>query len=125
MHRIDRIIEAPAGVAWRILIDTREWPIWGPSVRAVEAPADLIGPGMRGRIQTPVGLWLPFEITRWEPEHVWAWRVAGVEATGHRVDPLGPSRCRLTFEIPRWAPFYRSVCDAALRRIEERARTCA
>ncbi|MFB1490805.1 MULTISPECIES: hypothetical protein [unclassified Thiocapsa] len=57
MHKVDRIIEAPAGVAWRILTDTREWPIWGPSVRAVEAPADLIGPGMRGRIQTPVGLW--------------------------------------------------------------------
>jgi hypothetical protein len=92
-----------------------------PSVRAVEAPADLIGPGMRGRIQTPVGLWLPFEITRWEPEHVWAWRVAGVEATGHRVDPLGPGRCRVTFEIPRWAPFYRLVCDAALRRIDTRA----
>ncbi len=86
------------------LIDTREWPIRGPSVRAVETPADLIGPGMRGRIQTPVGLWLPFQITRWEPEHVWAWRVAGIDATGHRVEPLGPSRCRVTFEIPRWAP---------------------
>jgi hypothetical protein len=121
VHKVDRIIEAPVGVAWRILTDTREWPIWGPSVRAVEAPADLIGPGMHGRLLTPVGLWLPFEITRWEPEHVWAWRVAGVEATGHRVDPLGPGRCRVTFEIPRWAPFYRLVCDAALRRIDTRA----
>ncbi|UHD17889.1 SRPBCC family protein [Thiocapsa bogorovii] len=125
MNQVSRIIEAPAGVAWRILTDTREWPIWGPSVRAVDVPADLIGPGMRGRIQTPVGLWLPFEIIRWEPEHAWAWRVAGVEATGHRVDPLGPGRCRVTFEIPRWAPLYRLVCDAALRRIEERARTSA
>jgi hypothetical protein len=121
VHQVDRIIAAPAGVAWRILIDTREWPIWGPSVRAVEAPAQLICPGMRGRIQTPLGLWLPFEITRWEPEHAWSWRVAGAEATGHRVTPLGPGRCRVTFEIPRWAPFYRPVCDAALRRIETRA----
>ncbi|WP_373510200.1 hypothetical protein [Thiocapsa sp.] len=39
--------------------------------------------------------------------------------------PLGPERCRVTFEIPRRAPFYRLVCDAALRRIEERARTRA
>jgi hypothetical protein len=91
VHQVDRIIEAPAGVAWRILIDTREWPIWGPSVRAVEAPAQLIGPGMRGRIQTPLGLWLPFEVTRWEPGHAWSWRVAGVDATGHRVTPLGPA----------------------------------
>lgn len=92
-----------AGVAWRILTDTREWPIWGPSVRAVDAPSHLIGPSMRGRIQTPVGLWLPFEITRREPEHACSWRVAGVEATGHRIDPLDPGRCRVTFEIPRWA----------------------
>ncbi len=121
MHEVDRLIEAPAGVVWRILIDTREWPIWGPIVRAVESPAPLIGPEMRGRIQTPFGVWLPFQITRWEPEHAWAWRVAGIEATGHRVDPLGPERCRVTFEIPRWAPLYRAVCDTALHRIEMRA----
>lgn len=121
MHEVGRIIEAPAGVVWRILIDTREWPLWGPSVRAVRTPAQLIGPGARGRIQTPVGLWLPFEITHWEPEHAWAWRVAGIAATGHRVEGLGRERCRVTFEIPRWAPFYRSVCDAALRRIDWRA----
>lgn len=121
MHQVDRIIEAPASLAWRILIDTREWPLWGPSVRAVEAPSALIGPGQRGRIQTPVGLWLPFEITHWEPERAWRWRVAGIEATGHRVEPLGPARCRVVFEIPRWAPGYRLVCATALRRIEARA----
>ncbi|MEY6433641.1 SRPBCC family protein [Thioalkalicoccus limnaeus] len=125
MRHVDRIIDAPADVAWRILIDTREWPIWGPSVRAVEAPASLIGPGMHGRIQTRIGLWLPFEITDWEPQRAWAWRVADIEATGHRVDPLGPGRCRVTFEIPRWAPFYDWVCQAALRRIEERTRARA
>ncbi|SDX41611.1 SRPBCC family protein [Thiocapsa roseopersicina] len=75
MHKVDRIVEAPAGIVWRILIDTREWPIWGPSVRAVVAPSHLIGPGMRGRIQTPVGLRLPFEITRREPEHAWSGRL--------------------------------------------------
>ncbi len=125
MHKVDRIIEAPAKVAWRILTDPREWPICGPSMRAVEARSHLIGPGIRGRIKTPVGLWLPFELTRWEPEHAWAWLVAGIKATGHRVEPLGPGRCPVTFEIPFWAPFYRLVWNAALRRIEERARTWA
>ena len=47
MHQIDCIIEAPAGIVWRILIDTREWPIWGPSVRAVKSPAYEAGPGPR------------------------------------------------------------------------------
>jgi hypothetical protein len=72
VHQIAPSIEAPAGIAWRNLIDTREWPIWGPSVRAVEAPAQLIGYGIHGRFQTPVGLRLPFEITRREPEHAWS-----------------------------------------------------
>jgi hypothetical protein len=117
MHTEHRDIHAPASVAWRLLVDTSEWPRWGPSVRAVEAPSRVIGPGMRGRVQTATGLWLPFEITHWEPERAWTWRVAGVPATGHRVEPLGPQRCRVSFLIPRWAPFYRPVCRSALRRI--------
>ena len=115
-------IDAPARVAWRLLIDTAEWPRWGPSVRAVDAPERLIGPGMRGRVQTTPGLWLPFEITAWEPERAWSWRVAGIEATGHRVEPLGPDRCRVSFLVPRWAPLYRPVCTSALRKIAERAK---
>jgi len=117
MHTEHRDIHAPASVAWRLLVDTSEWPRWGPSVRAVEAPSRVIGPGMRGRVQTATGLWLPFEITHWEPERAWTWRVAGVPATGHRVESLGPQRCRVSFLIPRWAPFYRPVCRSALRRI--------
>jgi hypothetical protein len=59
-------IPVPAAVAWRFLTDTKAWPRWGPSVIAVDAPARLIGPGMRGRVQTTLGLWLPFEITDWQ-----------------------------------------------------------
>lgn len=125
MHRVERIIPAPPSLVWRILTDTREWPLWGPSVRAVQAPSALIGPGLRGRIQTPVGLWIPFEITRWEQDRAWSWRVAGIEATGHRLEPISPTRCRVTFEIPRWAPLYRPVCETALRRIATRAAAMA
>jgi uncharacterized protein YndB with AHSA1/START domain len=112
-----RDIDAPATTAWRLLTDTDDWPRWGPSVRAVETSTRIIGPGVRGRVQTATGLWLPFEITDWEPDRYWAWRVAGVPATGHRVEPLGPKRCRVSFLIPHWAPFYRPVCRRALRRI--------
>ncbi len=43
-----RDIAALASVAWMLLIDTGQWPKWGPSVRAVDAPAqtataDVIG----------------------------------------------------------------------------------
>ncbi|MGB5735706.1 MAG: SRPBCC family protein [Thiohalocapsa sp.] len=120
MHSVSLDIDAPAHVAWRLLIDTAEWPGWGPSVRAVDVPDRLIGPGMRGRVQTTLGLWLPFEITAWQAGEAWAWRVAGIDATGHRVEPLDPDRCRVSFLIPRWAPLYRPVCQSALRRIAKR-----
>ena len=124
MHSEQREIDAPAIVAWRFLIDTQEWPRWGPSVRAVDAPSRLIGPGHRGRVQTSAGLWVPFEITHWEPERYWAWRVAGLPATGHRVEPIGPQRCRVSLLIPPWAPFYRPICRVALRRIAALAGQC-
>lgn len=112
-----RDIDAPAGVAWRVLIDTDQWPRWGPNVRAVDAPARYIGPGVRGRVATAAGLWVPFEITDWQSERYWAWRVAGIPATGHVVEAIGPHRCRVRLLIPRWAPFYRPVCRRALQHI--------
>ena len=114
-------IGAPAAVAWRLLTDTEAWPRWGPSVRAVDAPARHIGPGTRGRVLTALGLWLPFEITRWQPGVRWDWRVAGIPATGHVVAAVGPSRCRVTFTIPAWGPLYVPVCRAALRRLRDLA----
>jgi hypothetical protein len=113
-------LDVPAALAWRLLIDTDEWPRWGPSVRAVDVPQRLIGPGLRGRVQTPVGLWLAFEITDWQPERAWSWRVAGLLATGHEVLPLDAGRCQVRFLIPSWAPLYRPVCRRALQRIAAR-----
>ena len=108
-------IHAPAAVAWALLTDTHAWSQWGPSVRAVDAPARFITAGTRGRVQTTLGLWLPFEITDWEEGRAWAWRVGGLPATGHLIEATGPDSCRVTFTIPAWAPFYLPVCRAALR----------
>jgi hypothetical protein len=110
-------IQAPAPVVWKLLADTSRWPEWGPSVRAVEAPDRLVAPGMRGRVRTAVGLWVPFEITSVDAGRAWDWRVAGVAATGHRVEPLGPRRCRAIFVVPLWAAAYGLVCRLALRRL--------
>lgn len=112
-------IPAPAPVVWRLITDTHAWPRWGPSVRAVEAPNRFIQPGDEGRVQTTIGLWLPFRITAhdWEPGGHWHWTVAGVSATGHRVTPTGSDACELAFTVPAWAPFYRPICTTAIRRI--------
>ena len=118
MLEVAATLNSPAAVAWQLLTDTHTWPEWGPSVRAVAAPTRFITAGTRGRIQTTPGLWLPFAITDWEEGRAWAWRVAGVPATGHRVTPLTTHTCRIAFTIPRWAPFYVPVCRLALRRLE-------
>jgi carbon monoxide dehydrogenase subunit G len=117
MLEVAATINAPAAVAWRFLTDTHAWPQWGPSVRSVEAPARFITAGMRGRVQTTFGVWLPFEITHWGEGSHWSWTVAGIPATGHLIQATGPHGCRVTFTIPVWAPFYRPVCRTALRAL--------
>jgi hypothetical protein len=119
------VIPVPAAAAWHLLIDTTLWPRWGPSVRAVDVPARCIGPSMRGRVQTPAGLWLPFQISEWDEGRLWVWRVAGLPATGHRVEPLAPASCCVTFTVPIWAPLYLPVCRIALRRLSTLAGTAA
>jgi hypothetical protein len=81
-------------------------------------PADqVIAAGSRGRILTAVGFWLPFEITRLDPGAYWAWRVGGVEATGHRLAPVPAGGTRVIFELPAWAFAYWPVCRTAAIRI--------
>ena len=116
-----RTIKAPAERVWEILTDTQRWPEWGPSVTAVECGERVIREGSRGRVRTPAGLWVPFEVTAMEPGKSWRWRVAGIAATGHRVEPIGPDRCRLVFEVPWFAAPYGAVCQLAAGRI---ARLC-
>ena len=118
MLEVSETIASSATVAWGLLTDTHAWPQWGPSVRAVDAPQRFITAGTRGRVQTTLGLWVPFEITDWEEGRRWAWRVGGIPATGHRVTPVTASSCRVTFTILRWAPFYAPVCRIALRRLD-------
>jgi len=115
-------VAVPAAVAWSILTDTAAWPRWGPSVRAVDSPSRFIEAGTRGRVQTAVGLWLPFEIDQWQAGVYWHWRVGGIAATGHRVQSLDAGSCEIVFTMPAWAPFYRPVCRVAIERIARLAR---
>ena len=114
-----RQLDAPAARVWRLITDTHTWPAWGPSVRAVDCRQRFIDAGCRGRIQTPLGVWLPFCVTTFESERFWDWRVAGLAATGHRVEALGAHRCRLSFTVPVWAWGYGLVCRRALFRIDQ------
>ena len=108
----------PPAAVWQAITDTHLWPQWGPSVSAVQCDVRYIRAGAQGRVQTRLGLWVPFLVTTFEPGRYWHWRVSGIPATGHRVEPLDAERCRLVFEVPVWAPPYVWVCRRALFRIE-------
>ena len=115
--KITKVINASAERVWQILIDTRLWPVWGPSVRVVECSHRFISSGVSGQIQTPVRLWVQFKITGFEELNYWNWKVLGVPATGHRVMRLGDQRCELVFELPMIAFPYALICRLAANRI--------
>jgi hypothetical protein len=118
---VGREIPAPPETVWELLIDTWCWPQWGPSVRAVRCPDRRISAGSEGRVLTVLGLWLPFTITHFIPDHYWAWKVGAFRATGHRVRSAGAGRCVLVFEVPLPAAPYGFVCSIAASRLAKLA----
>lgn len=94
----------------------------------------MIAPGTRGTVRLVGGLSLPFEIETCSDGR-WTWRVCGLRATGHRVEPapidtgdggdtedVRPERCRAVFEIPVLAAPYAVVCLRALSHLDYLAR---
>lgn len=115
-----RDIDAAAERVWEVFTDLDRWPEWGPSITGATADGPL-GPGARGRVRTVVGVEVPFVITEWDEGRRWAWRVAGIPATVHTVEPLGDPaaerRSRAGFGVPQVAAPYLAVCRIALGRI--------
>jgi uncharacterized protein YndB with AHSA1/START domain len=117
---VSREIASPPETAWRLLTHVDEWARWGPTVAGGTVDGGVIGPGARGTVRTVVGVSLPFVVTAFEPGRSWAWSVAGIPATRHRVTPTDGG-CVVSFEVPWWAPGYLAVCALALLRIERLA----
>lgn len=111
-----RFIPVPPERAWALLTDVDRWPDWGPSISSAALDAGVLAAGSAGTVRTVLGPALRFRVTQFRPGRYWAWSVAGVPATGHRVDPAAGG-CTVTFEVPWWAPGYLLVCHLALRRI--------
>lgn len=116
MPEVSREVAADPAAAWELLVSTRRWPEWGPSVTAVDPADTTIVDGLTGRVRTPVGVWLPFRITSMDPPRTWAWSVLGLAATTHRVE-AAPGGCRVAFGVPPVAFPYLVVCRLALARI--------
>ena len=112
-----KIIDSSAESVWNVLVDTHLWPLWGPSIVAVECLDRYLTGKTHGRVKTVFGPWLKFEITDFEQHSFWSWKVAGIAATGHRVRTLAPDRCELIFELPLSAFPYALICRLAANRI--------
>jgi hypothetical protein len=115
-------IGAPAAAVWDLLVDLDAWPRWGPSVRGASVQGGALAAGARGTVVTALGVSLPFEVTTFEPGVRWAWKVGGITATDHRVEALGPDRCRVSFGVGWPAAPYLAVCRVALGRLGRLAR---
>jgi hypothetical protein len=120
MLTVDRVITAPPEAVWDVLVDVDAWPRWGPTISRAQLDkhGEALKLGSTGQVYTPVGVALPFVISEFDAGRYWAWKVAGVPATRHRVDRVGGGS-RVTFEVPWWASAYLPVCSLALRRIDD------
>jgi len=113
---VGRDVAVAPAVAARALRDTAGWPDWGPAIDAVESDDRYVTRGTTGRVSVG-GAWVPFRVTACNGRR-WDWRVAGVPATGHRVDGYAgePDRSRVVVEVPAVAAWYVPVCRRALDR---------
>lgn len=117
------VVHSPPQRVWELLTDVEYWPVWGPSVRAVRCSHRRIELGSKGKVRTALGFWVPFVVTEFVQGTYWAWKVASIPATGHRVEPLKTGFCRLIFEVPIWAAPYAVVCSVAVARLARLATT--
>jgi uncharacterized protein YndB with AHSA1/START domain len=119
MLTVDRTIAAPPSAVWKLLVDLDAWPKWGPTIRRarLDEPHTELALHATGTVQTSLLVAVSFVVTEFEPGRLWAWKVAGVPATHHRVDPSGDG-ARATIAVPWWSAPYLTVCSIALRRID-------
>ena len=113
-----KAVAAPAGSVWDLLVDLDAWPRWGPTVSAarLDDGGRVLTRGARGAVRTPVGVWVPFEVTDLTELDEWSWTVGGVPATTHRVRNEGHG-CVVALGAPWWAPAYLPVLEVATRRL--------
>ena len=120
MLSVDRLIAAPPSAVWDVLVDLKAWPKWGPTIsRAwLDPPHTALALHATGAVRTSFGFAVPFVVTEFDSGRHWAWKVAGVPATHHRVEAVG-DQARAAIAVPLWAVPYLTVCAVGLRRIDE------
>lgn len=66
----------PAARVWERYAVPARWSGWAPQIRAVDASAGRIAPGVTGRVRGPLGIAVTFVVTDVdERRRTWAWDV--------------------------------------------------
>ncbi|MFF3636847.1 SRPBCC family protein [Streptomyces sp. NPDC002250] len=74
---------------WRRYACVDRWASWSPQIRAVHTPERRLAAGMRGTVESVVGLRVAFLVESVDQDHrTWTWRVR-----------LGPTRLRLRHDV--------------------------
>lgn len=115
MHRD---IGATAEDVWPLLSEPCHWPSWGPTVRSAKLDQQQLAADGTGILTTVFGAQLRFQITTYVEGSRWAWKVEGIHATDHLVEPLVGDRCRVSFGVPWVVAPYQAICAIALQRIK-------
>lgn len=123
VRRLEARGPAPVEEVWDRYATLARWPEWSPQISRVEAGADRLALGVRGRVWLVGVLSLPFTVTSCRPEdRIWSWRVRLGPVTldlEHAVHPAGSgARTTLAMTGPAvvLAP-YAPLAQVALRRL--------
>jgi len=119
MHiEVSQAIQAPRSEVWDLLTYTNRWAEWSPFVSDVDCPRRRINEGTTGRVKTPIGVPVPFEVTEYESEEYWEWNIARIPATGHRVGRAS-GKTVVVIEVPIHAAGSAPLCRRALDSLRE------
>lgn len=67
-------IDAPAELVWSVISDVARWPLWMPTVRQVTPVTPLpMEIGSRYRLKQPLQPPATWQITQFDPPHVFEW----------------------------------------------------
>lgn len=123
VRRIEARGPAPAGEVWDRYATLARWPEWSPQISRVEASADRLALGVRGRVHIAGVLPVPFIVTSCRPEdRTWSWQVRLGPVTldlEHAVYAAGSgTRTTLSMAGPALVVLgYAPLAQVALRRL--------
>ena len=123
VRRIEARGPAPVEEVWDRYATLARWPEWSPQISRVEASADQLALGVRGRVHLAGVLTVPFIVTSCRPEdRTWSWQVRLGPVTldlEHAVYAAGSgTRTTLSMAGPALVVLgYAPLAQVALRRL--------